>query len=304
MFYYLFLTIYFYVIMASKIKHIVISGGGAAGFAFYGALKHTHTNGIWNIADIESIYSTSAGSIISVFLTLGYDWKTIDDYIVKRPWNQVYKCELPMALQAIQNQGLFNRHVILDTFKPLFLGKDISIDVTLKELYDYNQKELHFITTDYESFDYVDVSYKTHPEWSVVDAVYASCCLPLLFSPLYKDSKVYFDGGIRMNYPLHVCLNAGCDPAEIIGIRRIDPESVVNKTLLPSYSLFDVINKLFHQYSNKIEIALPEKQIQYQYDIRFLSMDLNAIFHCLSDEEERIRLIEFGRISTIESETI
>jgi len=304
MYYYLFIQIYFSIMLATKvkIKHLVISGGGAAGFAFYGALKHTHDKGIWNIADVESIYSTSAGSIISVFLTLGYDWKTIDDYIVKRPWNQVYKCELPMAIQAIKNQGLFSQYVIQDTFTPLFLGKDISVDITLNKLYELNKKELHFITTDYESFDYVDISYKTHPEWRVIDAVYASCCLPLLFSPFYKDSRVYLDGGIRMNYPLQVCLNAGCDPAEILGIRRIDLESEVNKTILPSFSLFDVIHKLFHQYTRKIEIDLPEQPIQYQYDIRFSAMDLNAIFHCLSEEEERIRLIEFGRISCIESE--
>jgi predicted acylesterase/phospholipase RssA len=287
--------------LAAKIKHLVISGGGAAGFAFYGALKHTHENGIWDIENIEKIYATSAGSIISVFLSLGYEWKTIDDYIIKRPWDQVYKCELPMALQAIKNQGLFGQYVIQETFTPLFNGKDISLDITLDEFYEYNKKELHFITTDYESFDYVDISYKTHPTWRVIDAVYASCCLPLLFSPFYKDSRVYFDGGIRMNYPLRVCLDAGCHPSEILGIRRIDLESEVNKTISPSFSLFDVIHKLFHQYTKKIEIDLPEKQIRYQYDIRFSAMDLNAIFHCLSKEEERIRLIQFGELSSIES---
>lgn len=303
MFYYLLLLSLMLAAAANvKIKHLVISGGGAAGFAFYGALKHTHEKGIWNIVDIERIYSTSAGSIISVFLSLGYEWQTIDDYIIKRPWNQVYKCELPMALQAIKNQGLFGQYVIQETFTPLFHGKDISLDITLDEFYEYNKKELHFITTDYDSFDYVDISYKTHPKWRVVDAVYASCCLPLLFSPFYKDSHVYFDGGIRMNYPLRVCLDDGCLPTEILGIRRIDPESVVNKTISPSFSLFDVIHKLFYQYTKKIEIDLPEKQIQYQYDIRFSAMDLNAIFHCLVEEEERIRLIQFGKLST-ESES-
>jgi len=301
MFYYLLLPIYLSIMLATKIKHLVISGGGAAGFSFYGALKHTHENGLWNIADIERIYATSAGSIISVFLSLGYEWQTIDDYIIKRPWNQVYKCELPMAIQAIKNQGLFGQSVIQETFTPLFNGKDISLDITLDDFYEYNKKELHFITTDYDSFDYIDVSYKTHPKWRVIDAVYASCCLPLLFSPFYKESHVYFDGGIRMNYPLQVCLDGGCHPSEILGIRRIDPESVVNNTISPSFSLFDVIHKLFHQYTRKIEIALPEKQIRYQYDIRFSAMDLNAIFHCLSEEEERIRLIQFGKLSSMES---
>jgi len=297
-----------FLMVASKIKHLVISGGGAAGFSFYGALKHSHDCGIWNIADIERIYSTSAGSIISVFLSMGYDWKTVDDYIIKRPWNQVYKCELPMAIQAIKNQGLFGQYNIKETFNPLFLGKDISLDITLAEFFDYNQKELHFITTDYETFDYVDISYKTHPKWKVVEAVYASCCLPVLFSPFYKEedgiTHVYFDGGIRMNYPLHVCLEDGCDPSEILGVRRIDPITIVNKTILPSFSLFDVIQKLFHQYMRKIEVDLPEAKIRYQYDIIFTSVDLNAIFQCLSSEEERIRLLEMGKNVCVSMEEI
>ena len=292
----------------AKIKHLVISGGGAAGFSFYGALKNSHNNGIWNIRDIERIYSTSAGSIISVFLSLGYEWPVLDDYIIKRPWNQVYKCELPMAIQAIKNQGLFGKNVIQETFTPLFYGKDISLNITLEEFYLINKKELHFISTDYDTFNHVDISFKTHPKWKVVDAVYASCCLPVLFSPFYKENeedhkmRVYFDGGIRMNYPLKVCLDDGCHPSEILGIRRIDPNDHTKKNeILPSFSLFDIIYKLFNQYTKKIEIDNLDIPIRYQYDVPFSSMDLNAIFRCLSSEEERISLIEMGIQSSLEN---
>ena len=46
---------------------------------------------------------------------------------------------------------------------------------------------------------------------------------------------------------------------------------------------------------SKIEVDLPETKIRYQYDITFTSVDLNAIFQCLSSEEERIRLLEMGK---------
>jgi predicted acylesterase/phospholipase RssA len=291
----------------AKIKHLVISGGGAAGFSFYGALKNAHNRELWNMGDIDRIYSTSAGSIISVFLSLGYDWNTLDDYIIKRPWNQVYKCELPMAIQAIKNQGLFGQTVIQDTFAPLFKGKDISLNITLEEFFEINKKELHFITTEYESFNHIDISFKTHPKWRVVDAVYASCCLPILFSPFYKENEeekkmqIYFDGGIRMNYPLNACLDDGCHPSEILGIRRVDPSDIKKNEILPSFSLFDIIHKLFYKYMKKIEIEFPDTQIRYQYDIPFANMDLNAIFRCLSSEEERISLIEMGIKYSIEN---
>ena len=290
--------------VSSKIKYIVISGGGAAGFSFYGALKNTHERGLWNIEDIEKMYSTSAGSIVSVFLSLGFEWKILDDYIIKRPWNLLYKIELPMAIKAIKDQGLFGKNVIQETFNPLFNAKDIPLDINLEDFFQLTKKELHFITTNFHTFEYVDVSYKTHPKWKVVDAVYASCCVPLLFTPFYQpnDDKmdVYLDGGIRMNYPLKVCLDDGCHPSEILGIRRVDPESMELKhELFPSFSLFDVIHRLCYQYAKKIEVNLPEIQIRYQYDVRFSPIDLNAIFHSLSSEEERIKLINMGIQSCI-----
>ena len=38
------------------IKHIVCSGGGLAGFAFYGAIKESHRQGIWQLENIQTIY--------------------------------------------------------------------------------------------------------------------------------------------------------------------------------------------------------------------------------------------------------
>jgi len=52
------------------IKHLVIPGGGPVGLKALGALQYLEQNGFWNIADIETIYATSAGAIISVLLTL------------------------------------------------------------------------------------------------------------------------------------------------------------------------------------------------------------------------------------------
>ena len=126
------------------IKHLVISGGGAAGFSYYGVLKQTQIRGLWNTENIKSIYATSAGTIIAVILSLGYDWNTIDDYIVKRPWHKVFKFELSMGLKSILNQGIFDINVLQETFKPLFKGKDIPIDISLLDFYERTNKEIHF----------------------------------------------------------------------------------------------------------------------------------------------------------------
>jgi predicted acylesterase/phospholipase RssA len=51
-----------------------------------------------NLENIKSIYGTSMGAIIGTILVLNYDWETIDDYLIKRPWNNIYKFDLRKAL--------------------------------------------------------------------------------------------------------------------------------------------------------------------------------------------------------------
>ena len=70
---------------------------------------------------------------------------------------------------------------IEEIFVPLFSGKDISIDITLQDFYDITKKEIHIFTTDVMRFEVVDISYKTHPDWKLIDAVYASSSIPIIF---------------------------------------------------------------------------------------------------------------------------
>ena len=71
------------------IKHIVLCGGGPVGLVSYGAIKKLMNNNIIIYENIKSIYSTSIGCFIAFIfmLNLKLDW--IDDYIIKRPWENL-----------------------------------------------------------------------------------------------------------------------------------------------------------------------------------------------------------------------
>ena len=73
------------------IKHLVISGGGPIGLSYLGAMEYLIDNGFVNMDNIESIYATSAGTVIAVTLSLKYDFSTIKKYAIERPWNDVFK---------------------------------------------------------------------------------------------------------------------------------------------------------------------------------------------------------------------
>ena len=72
------------------IKHLVISSGGPAGFTMYGALRYLNKEDVWNINNIKTMYCTSVGTCIATLLALNYDWDTIDNFLLKRPWSKIY----------------------------------------------------------------------------------------------------------------------------------------------------------------------------------------------------------------------
>ena len=75
------------------IKHIVINGGGPTAFLSYGAIRHLSVNNFISMDNVKSIYATSSGAIVAALVSLKYDWHVLDDYIIKRPWNDVFQLQ-------------------------------------------------------------------------------------------------------------------------------------------------------------------------------------------------------------------
>lgn len=278
-----------------KIKHIVISGGGIAGFSFYGALRETEKKGLWNINDIETIYGTSIGAMFATILAFKYEWDILDDFLIKRPWHNVYQFDINKLVLTFQTKGIFNKDVIKETFLPLFKGKDISIDITLKEFYEITKIELHYFSTNVNTFVPVDFSYKTHPDWKVLDAIYCSCALPVLLQPLITEDGCYSDGGLFSNYPVDECIQNGADPDEILGVTRCSVLKLDALTITEDSSLLDYIFNMFYKVTETVLNKRKEiKKIKYEIDVYASAMSIYHIFFATSNVEERIRLIKIG----------
>ena len=117
-------------------------------------------------------------------------------------------------------KGFFNRKQVELSFKPLLHAKDLRLDITLKEFYEYSNIELHIFTFDVNYFKLEDISYKTNPDISLITAIYMSSALPIMFSPVCIDDKCYIDGGVVTNYPLIFCIEQNCNLDEILGIKN------------------------------------------------------------------------------------
>lgn len=284
------------------IKHLVLSGGANTGYVFFGILRELIERGFFDMDNIETIYSTSVGTIVAVYLCLQYPLEDIEVFLVDRPWQELYKVDFHIIVRAIQEGGMFSRVTLVKTLQPMLLGKDISTEVSLQEFYEITKKEIHFYTTEYTQLKLVDVSYKTHPHWKLIDAVYASSCLPLLFDPFFADNHYYIDGGILKNYPLYQCLQDGHDPDTILGIYHdsnkenkelrmatpfMNPSTsyrLIEYTLSFLMKLWTIVKHPHHE---------DEKKVKYQIPAICDSQPLR-ILELFESKEVRINLIKCG----------
>ena len=296
------------------IKHIVISGGGPTGLLSYGAAKYLEQQAFWSMENIESIYGTSIGALFSVILSLSYDWKTLDDYIIKCPWDDILQKNSTFndVLDIYTNKGVVSDDFFDIIMKPLLLAKDLTLDVTLDELHDFNKKEIHIITVELNTFELVNLSYKTHPRLKVMDAIKMSCAFPILFSPKItiesKDEKkkcnddkqdecsrvcCYIDGGIICNYPVNICIeDQQCDANEILGFRNIFEKyhEVINDTS----SVVDFLKICVKQMIRKIDNEKSYTKIKNEVTCIGEKNDFINWFDLCSDESKRIHYIHRG----------
>jgi len=278
------------------IKHIVLSGGGNTGLSFYGILREANKKRIWSIENISSIYATSIGSFLAVILCLQYDWETLDDYFIKRPWQTVFKFDVYSAIKVFQNKGIFGIKIFEDMLGPLLLGKEMSPEITMHEFYEKTGIELHFFSTEINRLNSIDISYKTHPEWTLIQAIYCSSCLPIIFEPFIDGEQCYLDGGILVNYPMNQCIrNTEDDIDSIFGIQKNNKPS--GKCIDADSSFLDFMMTAFHRVWDRMLYDFEgDRNIEpkYSYTIYEHAVNLQDIIQTATSMEERVRLIQVG----------
>jgi predicted acylesterase/phospholipase RssA len=243
------------------IKHLVISGGGPTMIQTLGSIQHLEENKFIDINNIKTIYGTSAGAIIGVLICLKYDWTTLYDYIIKRPWQEVSPINIQNIFDSYTKKGIFDDKTIIKCFKPLLDAKDISMNISLKEFYEYSKIELHMFSFEVNTFQIEDISYLTHPELSLITAIQMSSALPVLVTPICIEDKCYIDGGITSNYPLKYCIDSGKNIEEILGFKNKYDDYNKNHINSSSSLLDFIMNFLFKiilsiSSSNKLQIPI------------------------------------------------
>jgi len=285
------------------IEHLVFSGGAIVGFTYLGMLKYLTFHKEIDMSKMKSFRGTSIGGIIATLLAMKYSCTDIEEYAVNLNWLSIFDFNISTLIDALRVGGVFNKTTVIKLIKPFFLGKDFSIDITLQELYEYNPVDLYLYSTNLTDFTLTEFSHKTHPSMTVMDALYASCAIPVVFCPLQYENKVYIDGAIFLNYPLQPCIDEVGDVNTIMGFLSsydlMDTgenssdkhlETAQSKYMLLEY-LYDFVMKIWKRISyDKLNRIDPSPQ---QFCAK-CSMSYDEMVNCMKYKENRERMILLG----------
>lgn len=201
---------------------LVLSGGGAKGFAHIGALKVIEDAGI----RIDYIGGTSMGAIIGALYASGYTANELDSIFRAINFNTLIQDGLPRSAKTFNEKEEAERYVLtlpFNRFKisfPSAISKGQNIYNLLfmltnhvNHIEDFSELPIPFvcIATDIETGKPVVLNSGFLPE-----ALAASGAFPSLFEPVLIDGRLLIDGGVANNYPLNEVKAMGADV--IIGI--------------------------------------------------------------------------------------
>lgn len=255
------------------IKNLVISGGGVKIIASLGVIKYLKENDL--LKSIKNYYGTSAGSIICLMLTLGFELEEMIKFIENFDLDK---------LIIVNTENLFTTFNVCENTKiekviKLFLNfklnnqndiKKINYEnITMKELYNKTNKYLSITSTCLTTQEAVYISHDTFPNIPVWKAILMSCSIPLIFKPIEWEDKLYVDGGLIDNFPLfNIKLN---EIKYTLGIQ-------INLNCKASSEDRNIYNYVI----NLIEIIL-ESQIEIKpYNIISIKIDNSLIHNALS----------------------
>lgn len=201
---------------------LVLSGGGAKGFAHIGVLKVIEDAGV----KIDYIGGTSMGAVVGGLYALGYNASQLDsifsetdfdellsDYIPRQTKNfyekrndEVYSLVLPfnkykIGIPEALSKGLYNFNLLSRVTR------------NVRHVRDFNALPIPFlcIGSDIETGEQVILN-----KGNLAHAMIASSAFPSLFSPVEYQGHFLVDGGVVNNYPIDEIRKLGADI--IIGV--------------------------------------------------------------------------------------
>jgi len=206
---------------------LVLSGGGAAGFAHIGVLKALEERGI----PIDYITGTSAGALVGAMYASGLSIQQIEDISLSDDFFLMANGGVPKKHQYFLPNDDHNASLIkLNISKDSVLQKSLPTNIIIPVMFDLEMLKLFGVVGASKNKDFnqlfvpfrcvaADIENKQEVVFSkgnLNHCVRASMTFPFYINPIRIDNVLLFDGGLYNNFPADV-MYRDFNPDFIIG---------------------------------------------------------------------------------------
>ncbi|WP_426431651.1 patatin-like phospholipase family protein [Winogradskyella sp. HB-48] len=201
---------------------LVLSGGGAKGFAHIGALKVIDSLGI----KIDYIAGTSMGAIIGSLYATGYSGQQLEDLFNTVDFDELINDEFPRKTKSFYERENSEKYAVTLPFEGfkinlpsgLSRGQNVynllyQLLLPVNQVRDFENLPIPFfcMATNIETGESLILD-----KGRLAEAVTASGALPSIFQPVVIGDKILIDGGVTNNFPIEELRAKGMDI--IIGV--------------------------------------------------------------------------------------
>jgi NTE family protein len=201
---------------------LVLSGGGAKGFAHIGVLKVIDSLGI----KVDYIAGTSMGAIIGSLYASGYSGKELEIMFETQNFDELINDAFPRGSKSFYERENAEKYAVTLPFNnfrislpsALSRGQNVynllyHLMLPVDDIEDFSKLPIPFfcIATDIETGESLLLE-----KGKLAEAVSASAALPSLFQPVVIGDRILVDGGVTNNFPVEELRAKGMDI--IIGV--------------------------------------------------------------------------------------
>ena len=265
---------------------LVLSGGGAKGFAHIAVLKEIDKAGV----QLDYIGGTSMGAIIGGLYAAGFSANQIEEIVLKTDFIELLRDKLPRNTATFFEKEFEEKTSVTLPVNngavgfPKGISKGQNVLNLLSELFDSTENITDFsklpipffcIATDVENGEEIIIE-----KGSMALALRASGSFPTLLNPVTIDNKLLVDGGVANNFPITIMKAKGMDI--IIGV--------------------DVEGRLFNKENLNSAIAILNQIVSYQlYQKSEKEKELLDVYihpdifdYTIVDFDKKIEILEKG----------
>ncbi len=225
---------------------LALSGGGAKGFAHIGVFKLLEECSL--MPDV--IVGTSAGALMGVLFADGYSADELKVLFTGREFSEFAQLQLPKSglFDSTRFSDFLRSHLRAKTFEELKIPMKVVAT-------DLDHGESHVFSSG-----------------PLVEAVTASCSIPIIFSPVVIGGVHYVDGGLFQNFPVSVIRDM-CEKVIGVNVSPLIPQKY-------KQTIFHIAERSYHYMfqANTIEDReMCDLLIETKEIVRYKTFDLENV---------------------------